>query len=735
MNTRDLLESYVKDRTKELGPFPPIVQKGINTIAGEVPFNLKLAITLSELITFASHLRKPIRLYDGTLVPTNAIVFALSGSGTSKDRTLNTLRRALSTAYIHLEEYRKDFAREKAENIALLEGDSADNWQKYYKAPKPLQAGLGTVEGLLHHFADIAQNPIGAGSIMTSEIGAELQSNAAMTDIIKVISVAYDLGNVPPKIIKAQDNQTDPIKSLPVNALFFGAQDALLFNNDIKNRFRLVFNTQLARRSIFTFTPEQPQKLQIDSIDELYEMREEERKRVLKAQKALNKLTQNLVEETDQDPLVITTEANKLFDVYLEYNNILSEEMPNKFPISKLSRKHKQWLALKLAGVYAILDRSPQITEEIYSYAINTVEMLAEDMAAFEKELVKEPYEQLVDMCHYNAVENEYFISLHDLRKMCYVTGAGPSKSKVTELCTLANSYDQKGRYQTKDGGIYFEMVIETDDVGVSYKIFDSKLKGQKLKDYMNRNSKDGYTFYKTDFSELELLLQENAAYSPFAFLEGVRNKDNLINGTKFIVIDIDKSQLTDEEAHILLDEYNHYIARTSDPDNPFKFRVLLELDAVVKVDEIMWKAFLEEVGEELGLIIDLLPQSQIFLSFAGREVLSQLEGQTLKTKFLLERAAVRVEEKPKSPKEIPKKEQQAKLNDPRTTFFFAFEAEPGSRSINMYKALAYAIDLGADSEYIENLAYEINNYWYEPMDRERLERTLIKPALRRVTS
>ena len=375
MSTLQMLDTYVKERTSKLNPFPDIIQKGINTISGDVPYKLKLAITLSELITFSSHLRKPIKLYDGTLVPTNAIVFALSASGTSKDKSLNTIRKSLSTAYETLEEHRKDYAQEKAERMAVLDGAKKEDWARYYQAPKPLQAGLGTVEGLMHHFADIAENPMGAGSIMTSEIGSELQNNGSITDIIKIISVAYDLGNIPPKIVKSFENQTKAVKSLPVNALFFGAQDALLYNNEIKNKFKMVFNTQLARRSIFTYTPEIPARLEIDSVDKLYEMREKERKRVLAAQEDLNELTAHLVETTSAEPLQLTEDAEKLFDVYLELNSILSDDMSNKYQISKLSRKHKQWLALKLAGTYAILYGREHINEEMYAYAINTVEM------------------------------------------------------------------------------------------------------------------------------------------------------------------------------------------------------------------------------------------------------------------------------------------------------------------------------------------------------------------------
>jgi len=199
------------------------------------------------------------------------------------------------------------------------------------------------------------------------------------------------------------------------------------------------------------------------------------------------------------------------------------------------------------------------------------------------------------------------------------------------------------------------------------------------------------------------------------------------------VVLDVDKSVLTDDEAHILLNEYNHYIVRTSNPDNEFKFRVIVEMDSVVDIDERMWKPFIQEMADELGLIVDVLPKSQIFLSFAGRRVLKQLEGKTLQSKFLLERAAKRVKDAPTAPNSLPAKEKNAKLSDPRTTFAFAFECEPGERSNKIYRALAYAIDLGADKDYIVNLANEINDYMAKPMEANRLERTLVVPALRRM--
>jgi hypothetical protein len=254
-----------------------------------------------------------------------------------------------------------------------------------------------------------------------------------------------------------------------------------------------------------------------------------------------------------------------------------------------------------------------------------------------------------------------------------------------------------------------------------------------EMKEFMKRNCKSGYEYYETKFDELADILVENAAYTPFRFEGGIRGKDNIVSGAKFVVLDIDKSMLTDIEAHTLLNEYNHHIARTSDPDNEYKFRVLIELDALVDVDARMWKAFIEEIALELGLVIDDVPQSCIFFAFEGREVHTQLESSPLAVKPLLDRAAIRLRDKPKPARELPASNKEQLLADPRTTFEFAFQAEKGERSRLIYRALAYAIDIGADEEYIVNLGNEINDYLVDSMGKTRLDETLIKPALRRI--
>ncbi len=107
----------------------------------------------------------------------------------------------------------------------------------------------------------------------------------------------------------------------------------------------------------------------------------------------------------------------------------------------------------------------------------------------------------------------------------------------------------------------------------------------------------------------------------------------------KWCVLDLDDSPMTAEECHFMLSDINHHIARTSDASNPNKFRVLIELDSNVDENPIVWKHFYLSVAEELALKVDPLPQSQIFFSYSGREVLSTLDASPLPVRDFLVQA------------------------------------------------------------------------------------------------
>jgi len=715
MSTKEMLKNYLEENGAFTADINPLVLKAVSAIAGEVPYRLKLAIALNELAVLTSHLRKNIELYDGTIVPCNMITFALAKSGVSKDSSMNMVRKALAEGYSILEDYRRDLARHNAEKAAILDGKTKEDWMAYYEKPRALHAGLGTVEGIIQHFADLEQSDIGAGYLQTSEIGSELLTNGNMTDIVKTLSIAYDLGKIPAKIIKSNEHQTASIDVLPISALFFGSEDAILYDNSIKTKFKTMFSVQLARRSIFSFTPEIIPPQNLSSIEELREYRKQERIRTLEAQKEVSTVIKTIIENTTQEHLTISEEAQSLFDVYKEYNQLEADDMNAIYPITKLSRRHKQWLALKLSGNYAILDGNLEITKENYIQAINTIEMFANDLMNFETELIKEPYEIFAEFCKHNAVKGKYTISLHILRKLGYIPTTGRAKAAIEELVHLAASYDKNGIYTACDDGICYEEQIKTDIAGLSYlEVFGTK-------EERATQCAKGFEFYETDFEELGVMLTGDYAYAPFRFKDGIRSKDNIIGGCKFIALDIDKSTITDEECHLLLEGINHHIARTSDKNNQFKFRVLIELDSIVDIDNRQWRYFIEEVGLYLGLQVDILPKSQIYFAYEGRSVLSELEGEPLETRELIMKSNERLLNKP-TPKKLTTVQQTALLDDKLETYAFAFNAENGEGSRSLIRAALYAKDLGASTKYMIELVEEISNYWVSPLPEDRLE-------------
>ena len=369
--------------------------------------------------------------------------------------------------------------------------------------------------------------------------------------------------------------------------------------------------------------------------------------------------------------------------------------------MTKLTRTHLQWKALKLSGALAIIRQSDVIEPEDYRAAIEFLELINNDIAIFERELVKEPYELFATYVREYANEGQYSINLHNLRKLGFIPMKGQSLTHMKELIKLVNSYDEEGIYTLKDDIITFKEFEKTDNILLSY------LPCSGTKEQRASRCNVGYVCEEIKFKDLEQMLLDNYAYSPFRFNNGVRGKDNIISGCKWIVLDIDTSEITDEEAHILLSDINHFIVRTSKKTNPNKFRILIELDAEVDIPDIQWKQFITVIVNDLGLKADGLPKSQIFFSYSDRDILSTLDGSPLPTKQYLNQLVV-VE-----PKKVPsKKEAHSMLDDPMTTFERAFYARDGEGRRKLIWAARYARELGATKEYVLELIQKITSYW-----------------------
>ncbi|MFA7029627.1 MAG: hypothetical protein WC179_05090 [Candidatus Cloacimonadaceae bacterium] len=722
----ELLKEDLQKNNVFSGELPPIVRKVVDSInAPQIPYRFKLTIAVSELILFVSHLRRNILHWNGSSIPINAISFVIAGSGSGKDSSVSAARKCFSEGYKIIDTKRKAIATQNAIKSAMLAGkpdpEEYNTYKEFYTAPNPLFVAPSTAEGFIQHLNDLDSAGIGAGYTQSGEFGAELVSGGLIVDNIKLLAEIYDEGTKEVKVLKSRENQSKEIKGLPVSALYMGSQDNLLYDESIKRVFRREFSTKLARRSFFTFTPKMEDPREYSSVIDMIEAEARDEDTATKARLEVQSIIKDIATEAVKgagQPLKVSEEVRSLFVKYKRYNEEFSHTMNPQYPISKIVRMHMQWKAFKVAGALAILRGSNTIEIKDYISAISYCESISSDMETFEAELVKEPYEIFVDFMKSIAIDGKASIGLHKLRKLGYIPTTGIPTTKMKELIHLASSYDKSGLYTIAEDSVCYEAIIPTDIIGASYKPVSG------TKEQRSSQCSERFEFYETKFNELSLMLQEDLAYSPFRFKDGKRGKDNIIGGCKWICLDIDDSNITDEECHFILQDINHHIARTSDINNPFKFRVLLELDAIVDIPDIQWRQFIKSISESLSIKTDLLPKSQIYFSYSERKVLSVIDQNPIEVREHL-MLATSTEDKPQAYKPTS---QQAKalLNNPLSTFAYAFEASRGEGSRSLIRAAYHAKDLGMQVDDIIDLMYEISNYWDTPLDNHRMEKTII---------
>ncbi len=752
----DLTRSKLEEKDALTPKVNDFIQQIINAIPfPTVPLQMKAVIAVAQLTNFAAQFRRNIALWDGdTEVPVNAISFVISGSGAGKDSSVNSARKCFKAGYELIEDMRyKEVVKDAIQSARYEEEEFPDDYatyRKYMKPIPPVDITPSTGPGLIKHVNDIANLSLSSGFMYSGEFSDELAQSADMVENIKILSELYDLGVKNATYTKGAEFRAEAIEGQPVSALFVGSPGHILYDEATKKKFNVAFMSKLARRSWFCYTPNkiaEPDFMVEDdplAAFEDYEMAiEVDSKQAIAVYNTLVKDVCNHNLKLVGKPIEPTEEVFKLFKLYKRYNNDLADTYHNQDSTYTLIRRHLQWKALKLAGAFAIMSKEDEILENHFVDAMRFCEMLDEDMNRFEYDLNKAYHERFSDWIRTEVgSDGKAVVNIHDIKKNGYL--ASVSKTKLQELVTLAAGYDTEGIYTVVNeaSGIQYEPIIKTEFLNVSYKEIDNSALNRVIEKYKGdysteakkaltevKHSIAATTAYGIDeqevtFADLRDLLLGDFAYSPFKFKDGARGKDNVIGGTKWIVFDIDESPIKASEAHIMLGDINHHIALSSDPDNEYKYRILIELDSPVTVSPVAWRHLCSDIAKDLAIKVDPLPQSQVFFSYAGREVYSQLEGNSLEIRDYVMRALEKEANKEVETK-VTSSQAKALLADCINTFNYAFEAPNGQGSRSMIRAAYHAKDLGVSREDAVQLITDINNFWYQPMDEERLGRII----------
>lgn len=745
----------MKDELEQYGALKPGVPQIVQLVSDSmsnttIPDRMKYIIAVSEVVTFASQFRRNMWHWEGFELPINATAFLVAGSGLGKDSGVSAARRCFAEGYALVDNKRKQLAKDQAIKAASDAGEDVpydwENYKKYYNEPVPVFIAPNTVQGLIQHLNDMSSINLGAGLLYAGELSDELATNANILEVIKTIAETYDLGNKEVNFTKGKEHRSKAITAMALNSLFVGSQLGLLYDPQTRKKFLHAFGSKLARRSLFCYVPQPVPEKVYSSTKEMLAAKKENRDKCLTVREQVSKGVTKLTEyqlSKNNELLQISEDVFELFEIYLRYNYEKAKHIHHKFPLSKLVREHLQWKSLKLAGAFAIFNLHDKVEASDYIDAINFCEMLDEDMTMFETELIKESYEQFSDYMRSIATEGKASISVHDLKKLGYITGTGSPVAKMKELIFLASSYDKKAIYTYSDQEIKYEAIQPTNALTLSFleidntPIFKAIEAGDaelitKAKNLVASRANGTLQSAEVDFKALAKMLEKDVAYSPFIYKDGKRTRDSIISGTKFLVLDIDKSKLTASEAHFILQDINHHIALSSDPNNEFKFRVLIELDSVVDVEAKVWQYFYLSVADSLSFVVDPLPQSQIFFSYSNRPILSVTDKEPLEVRDHLMLAHDKASSKAAAIAEKPltTAQQKALINDELVTFENAFMCTENG-GLNLIKAARKAKSLGMSNDEVVALLHRINNYWAYPLSDEIMQTKVVNQVLR----
>ena len=189
----DMLEKEVNKLNLFEGNIPEITKAVADSIPSKtIPYRMKLALAMSEIMLFISQFRINIKHWNGSSIPINSIMFCIAKSGASKDSSLKAARKCFEEAYKVLNESRMQAAIDRAIKQAVANGEEIPEryvtYKKYLTSPNPLFLAISSTEGFIQHLNDLSDDRIGAGYIFSGEVGAELATNMNLTENIKVLA-------------------------------------------------------------------------------------------------------------------------------------------------------------------------------------------------------------------------------------------------------------------------------------------------------------------------------------------------------------------------------------------------------------------------------------------------------------------------------------------------------------------------------------------------------------------
>lgn len=534
-----------------------------------------------------SSMRAKIKSPERGIIPVNIYSIALATSGFGKGHSVSILENVISgfrndfmkscfgqLAETNLFNLAVDIAAAKggdeAKELEALESD----FKKQGHAPFIFDSGTGPAVKQLRYKLLLA----GAGSInfQMDEIGSNLMGN---NEVLNVLLELYDLGKIKAKLVKnTPDNERgiDLAGSTPANMLMFGTNSKLFDGSKIEDEFYSFLATGYARRCFFgmgrpptTVTSINPE----DVYNSLVAKNQSQAQQRWKT--ALTKFADPRYHDLEMN---VPKEVGVELIAYRLQCEAMANQMPEHEEIRKAELSHRYFKSLKLAGVYAFLDDSSDITTVHVRQAIKVAE---ESGLSFEKLLTRE--RNFVRLAKYISSSPDNLTHADLVEDLPYYPTSTVARK---EMMDLAMAY-----------GVGHHIVI-TKNVVQQVEFFSGSTLQEtdlnKLKFSFSDHFAYDYEPQEQPLDKLPLLLtQPDLHWCNHSFENGHRSEEKAIPGFNMLVVDVDGG-IPLEVVHELLADYTFVTATTKrHTEDENRFRLILPTNYHLNLSKEDYKHFI----------------------------------------------------------------------------------------------------------------------------------------------
>lgn len=737
---KERLKKFEEEFNKNVKPKKvPLIESLIAGIPKSVPEDMRLLAGVVGLGKLASLLRiVGVKENTGEIIPCSVYGIAMVLSGMGKDRSIKTVDRLLEPSYkaiynkISLEE------EERARNQALIElgvekgGKETNAYKKYLKRIPSFTGTTGTPEGVCRGLYNFSKYSLGSKFFIETEFASALKTSGTIAQSMKVLAEGFDSGYFEAKTISNEESAIPQISNMNTSMLLFSDPYTILTDNATKSKYREEMTQRYARRSFFVYIPDDKEEVSLPDFKSFMESSSNDSEKEKEYTELFKKFSSRIRDGKFKQKVIIPTDTWRYLEYIVTYYTIIKNSIPERNQILRKSYQDVPWRGFKLAIGIAGIYNSDVLTMEHINQGLYYSQKLFKSIEEFEEDISLESFERFARYINNNTVsEDELEVKLSEMVKLGFIT-AKANKSNINDLVTMTRTQLPRHtlEYDSKLGIVKAKAFRKDGELGVSIVTFPS---GTEKSERVNR-SKKGYKYVTCEFNDLRKVLSNDCAFVPFKLKDGTLLKDNVISGTKFLIFDVDDSEETYEEAGDMLEDFTYHIATTSNSDNPYKYRILIELDGILDLERDVWVKTMESVANHIGIKsnIDKLHKTQTTFGYKDSKVISN-NGEALNTKVVMDIATMH-KENLKKKAESRNSSKKRLDNDIKKNYideseqFVALMLNGAGRNLSLHNAYKYFADYTNDLDFIADtiipyIHSKFIEYGGKPIDDHKFKR------------